>query len=463
MYDRDKKVENAETLERLLIAMDRLIEVVSKEESSKAILDSLKDKGAKDVKTVPTSDVRADDIKINRPSSSSGRAGSGVADINYSTINRLNTAFRALQGDLGAFQKTLMNSVVWGNKAQALATKVAGYSAEQISPIKSYKQAERWFLDKHEKGEGGLAGAYKSLGDRLAPDGEKLFEFLKQGFDPKSAGKVLTQRNKEALIAEAQRATMGPVVKPGTPGAGGAAAIIGGLDMGALARVAATVALGAAPIVLGKLIHAGALNQIEGNRPYSMLNGQLATDYAQYDMNKLLTGMRYAKGISPSMKRLLENESEFQKTLEPIQVAGGSIVNTILSGGTKAINTLLSPVSKVASFYNKLSNRWKGIIDEGLEDASEGATAGAILGGIVGLVTTRSLKGTLQGAAWGSLIGGAAGATYGTVAEAITERRRKELDNIMGDPNDAAKRGMIGKFALEILQVPVCPPRRFVP
>lgn len=433
MYDRDKKVENAETLERLLIAIERLTELVSKEESSKAILDSLKDKGAKDVKTVPTSDVRADDIKINRPSSSSGRAASGVADINYSTINRLNTAFRALQGDLGAFQKTLMNSVVWGNKAQALATKVAGYSAEQISPIKTYKQAERWYLDKMEKGEGGLAGAYKSLGDRLAPDGEKLFEFLKQGFDPKSAGKVLTQRNKEALIAEAQRATTGPVVKPGTPGASGAAAIMGGLDMGTLARVAGTVALAAAPLVMTKLAMAGTDGQIADTRSrFGTLNGSIATTLAHYDMSQLTNDLNMAPKISKSFKALLESREDFNKTLQPIDILAENVKNTLLTGLNKLANVVMKPFSWVADALNKGGEEF---------DANQKKFE------MLNEKDKLAVKMGWMPLGWANVVAN---------VDAQREKTQAEMD-------DLTVKTPMGLLALEIKRTPICPPRRFVP
>lgn len=458
MYDRDKKAEMGEQLAALNSALDRLADVVAKDDTSKSILDVLKEKGGtgKEYKDVP---LAAED-RANELHPVTRQKKRGIADVdtplNYSTMNRLNNVFKALTGDLGAFQKTIMNSVVWGNKAAGLSRGLAQVTPDMLntSPIKNYKQAEKAFLDK-AIAEKGLVEGYRSLGDRLAPSGEDLLKFLQAGFDPKDAGKVLTQRKKDELLKEMQEATRprSPVPSSG-PGARGAAAIAGGVDVAMLARVAATTALIAAPMVAGKLIQAGALHQIETNRPFAMLNPQLATNYALYDQEKLLSGMRYAKGISSSMANLFRSETEFQKTLEPFKVLGTKTTNAFLTGSLDIINSVTKPVS---NFAKKLANgknpeEYQAVLEEmsfwGLAGAGLGAVGGWFVGGPMG-----AIRGAAAGYAGGAAIGGA--------GELIGHKREEELRKMLNE--ESKHKGMLDLFSLQLEAKGVGPAREFVP
>lgn len=457
MYSRDKNVEKAESLERLLIAMDRLTEVVAKDETSKEILASLKDKGAKDVKEVPSSDVRADEIRYSRmPSTSRGPSGDSAEQFNFTTMRRLNDAFKSLGGDLGAFQRTLVTAGQSGHRLKAifdnpnLADKASG--GESPLSLKAFR--EKYIGDMGQ-------AAYMN---KMQPDMAWVNNALKSGTSFNDAMKEANNRAKDKFSNEVMLAHMDykeklrqSPIRPGQPGSGGRAAVLEGQDISSLARIATVTAIAAAPLVLGKLVQAGAMAQIEGSRPFGMLNGNVATDFAMYDVNRMMGNMRVAKGISPSLSKLLESETDFQKTMEPLRTFGGNAINSFLSGSVDVVNAILKPVSNMANIINE-DKKAKAILEEALSGAGMGATIGGILGGAAGSILGPG--GAIAGAVWGAAAGGAGGAAIGGIGEAIGERRMRELqDKAINKPHKLH----ISGFAIEIEMSKVCPPRRFVP
>lgn len=424
MYQRDKNVEKAESLERLLIALDRLTEVVAKDETSKEILASLKDKGAKDVKEVPSSDVRADEIRYSRmPSTSRGPSEAAGEEFNFTTVRRLNDAFKALGGDVGAFQRTLVTASQSGQRLKAifdnpnLADKASG--GETPMSLKAFR-------DKYIGDMG--PGAYMN---KMQPDMAWVKQAVSSGTLFNDAMKEANNRSKDRFSNEVMLAHMdykeklrNQPIRPGQPGSGGRAAILEGQDISSLARIASVTAIAAAPLVLGRLVQAGAMAQIEGSRPFGMLNGNVATDFAMYDVNRMMGNMRVAKGISPSLSKLLESETDFQKTMEPIRTMGNNIANTMLAAGVDLLNTVMKPVSWLSDALNKLP---KGH-DKSPTD-----------------IFTDWFVGTL-GRPWGKM-------------------KQDDIDkmNELNKRNPDRAKGIIDAFAREIEKQPICPPRRFVP
>lgn len=469
MYGRDKNVEKSETLERLLAALDKLTEVVAKDETSKEILASLKDKGAVAVKETPAADVRADEIRYARtPSSIRGRGGNGDGTgddgdgFNLSTMRRLNDAFKALGGDVGAFQRTLVTATGAGTRLKAilddpnLAAKAMGGGGSAAMSLKDFRS----------KYIGDLGvNAYMN---KTQPDMAWVNQAVSRGILYNDAIKQANERANEKFEAEVKdkyssyKNQLGNSNSPlnlprgNQPGARGVTAIMEGEGLATITRIAATVAVGAAPIVLGKLVHQGAIAQIESHRPFSHINPQMAADFAMYDVNKMMGNMRVARGLSPSLRGLMESETALSQTLEPMRVMGGNVWNKFLEGNTDVVNAILSPASKISEVLQATSKS-QAMLQEGSKMAGTGSIIGGILGGLAGI--PGGLAGIVGGAAWGAGVGGAGGFAAGVLGEGIGERRLRELQDAKNIPH----RGMVDIFTAEIEAVAVCPPRRFVP
>lgn len=452
MYGRDKEVEKTEIFERLLAGLDKLIEVVSKDETSRGILDSLKERGAKELKEIPAADNRAEEIRTRRPAAP-GLGGSSGSNFDFSTMSRLNTAFRALSGDLGAFQRNLGNAVVWSQKASQAYKAASTYTADSVLPK---RQEYRKATDEE---------VAKAMQDAAAK-GLNGNQMMQVAADLAKKGVPIEGKPSDDLAEKAHKATKTGTPVNVTPKAGSAIAnASGGLDVAALARIAGTVALAAAPVVLGKIVQGSAMHQIEGNRQFQMLDPNLATSYAMYNQSRLLTNMKYAKGISASMDRLLNTEGEFQKTLEPIKTLGTNATNNFLSAGTDIANFMLKPISKLADSINNGSKRGKALAEEmeytGGLGAWIGGGLGAAAGGIAGWFTGGpfgAIIGAARGGAYGAAAGGSVGAFAGGTAELITGKRREEMEKF----SDLTKTHIMN-FAKELESAPMCAPRRFCP
>lgn len=461
MYKRDAQVESKESLDRMAQGIEHLIEVVSKDETLKAVQDLLKNVSLKDVKEIPKSDTRVDEI-IRMPRVS-GRAGTdgaavlgGLGGVGGGAfgmnVGRVNTALRALEGNLGAFQRTILNTVGMHQRVNVLSEQAATLAASAKSVrATAYRPATddeiaAVMQAASAKGLGGdlILKAASMLGKTGVPSslqnpgGEKLLELVKS----KDYGKVPTAaelRRADQMAASAARAS--------TQAA----------EMETLVKVGTRVALITAPIVAGKLIHAGAVGQIEANRPLSMLSGDLATGYALYDVNRLMTNMKHAQGISKTMQGLLQSQSEFQKTLEPFKTFGTNVMNRFYDVGTTALDTVLKPFSWLANKLNQ-NNKLSTIVEEAAAYSLWGGIGGALIGGITGFFAggpVGALAGAAGGAVKGAAIGGLVGAGVGTV-KALTQ---DQVDKIKKEPWG----GMVGVFAQEIVQTKICPPQRFIP
>ncbi|HQR07038.1 MAG TPA: hypothetical protein PLN21_09460 [Gemmatales bacterium] len=462
MYDRDVKAENKEQLDRLVQAIERLAEIHAKDRegednSNKELLDWLKKNNERTVKEVPASDDRAEVLKTVRRTNAAG--GDGAQELDYSTISRINSMFRALQGDLGGFQRTIVSAVTWDERATKIVNNLQSITPGTTEGEITLKQAKKDLLGKLTSEKGGSEGL-KEYFNQLAPDPQRI-EYHRQWMSYDEAMEEAAQEKEDEILKRAKsqprKKDDNGLLVPPPPGSST------GMDVASLAKVATTVALTAAPIVAGKMINAMANSTIEGNRQYQMLNANLATDYAMFNQKNLITDMKYARNISPAMQQLLQSEAAFNSTMEPIKSLGTSMSSSVLSGAVDAFELLAKPISAVAKAINGTDNKAKALQEEAMNKAGLGSVLGAIGGGIAGFFAGGPL-GAIGGAAWGAGFGAAGGAAIGIAGEAIGEARKKELDRIIGnDPNDTSKKGMIGMFANELVTSPICPPRKFVP
>jgi len=484
MYDRDVKAENKETLDRLVQAIERLAEIhakdrkgedngnkelldwLKKNNGNKELLDWLKkNNGNKELldwlkknndgratREVPTSDDRADVLRTTRGRISAAGGGTGIDELDAS-VSRINSMFRAMQGDMGGFQKSLVSSLKWGERASELAKAFVKAPAEEFSQAEvSLKEAKKMLLNRVTTEKGGSEGMAEYF-KQLSPDAERI-EFHRKWMPYDEAVKQATQEKEEELLKRVRaeprkRNENNGLAVPPPPGAEAANSVTGSQ----LAKIVTTTLIGARMATVGT---------IEYNRRFQNFDGVLATDYAMFEQGNLLRDMRHAKKIAPSVQKLLESETNFRDTMAPLKELGSNFYNTALSGANRGIDILMTPISKLAKVINNSSNRMKGLWDETVEGAATGSTIGSILGGVIGFAmggVKGAVRGAIVGGAWGVGIGAAEG--FGT--ELLTERRRKELDRIIGDPDDKSKKGMIGTFANDLLSRPLAPPRKFIP
>jgi hypothetical protein len=456
MYDRDAKAENKEQLERLLVAIERLAETHAKDRkgednSNKELLDWLKKNGdSRSVRDVPTSDDRADALRTTQRRTNA-IGGDGEQSLDATTVNRVNSIFKALQGDLGGFQRTISSIANWGERATKIVNNLQSITPDTTEGEINLKQAKKELLGKLSSEKGGSDGL-KEYFKQLSPDPERI-EFHRQWMTYDEAVKQATKEKEDALLKRVRslprkQAEDNGLLVPPPPGSNTSP-----IDGTGLAKIVTTAVIGARLATVGT---------IEGNRQYQMLDAGLATNYAMFNQKQLLTDMKYARNISPSLRQLLDSEGGLQSTLEPIKSLGATFSNNALSGITQAFDIMLTPVSALSKEINGASNKTKGMWEEVVDKASLFATVGSTVGGIAGLLTG-GVGGAIRGAALGGAIGAGFGGVSGAGLELVTERRRKELDKIIGDPNDKSKRGMIGTFANDLVSLPLCPPRRFVP
>jgi len=367
MYQRDVAAENKETLERLVMALDELTRVVSKDDTSRTILDVLKEKGAKDVKEIPASDGQAEEIKTRYRSGGGGGQAGGTRgaefqDWNLTTLARLNQAFRALQGDLGAFQRTLVNAAHWGNQALnagRVAESVASTVTEAAKPKPVYRKAtdeeiEAAMKDAASKGMSGMemlkvAEKLAKQGIEVTPEAGSVADRVSKGIK-ETADKIATPTAKEESTQEPEKKDINDKIADGIR----KVAKTLGVSTQTLANVAKAVSIISIPSVMGRLA-TGLSNwtiQETGQR-FGRYSPEIASVSAQYEMSKVLRDMRIAPQISESAKDLITSKQGLDRTLEPIEILGKNLWNrsvTLLNDFTSAI---LTPVSWVAEKINQ--------------------------------------------------------------------------------------------------------------
>jgi hypothetical protein len=426
MYKRDANVEMKETLERLGQAVDKFAEVHAKDrdakdDSSKEILEFLKKGGARDVKDVPAADLRADQL-LRMPRGTVGMTGSAGA-LDFTSFTRFNTAVRAATGDLGAFQRSIFHTAAATTRARSLTERLAVVNEAIANAPTKYRAAGDDDITKLVNfmvGRGStpdamtkamnLVGKYGLPGGEKSPSGERVFEIIsdeRYAKRAKAAAAWVEQGKTAKLTAEAQRL--------------GASATSMRMAIG----FGVTAAMVAAPFVLGHLINSKTLQRIEEKRPLANLDAGMATGYAQFGLNRLLVDMKHARGIGPSMNRLLGAQAEFEKTLEPIRTFSTKVQNRILAGGTSIMNTILRPFSKLTEELNKQK-------DNGVDDFLDQMEAGLNEVQIFGPHLAMMMKGF----------------------------RAMAKDEELKPMKDG---GPLGAFALNIQAQPVAPPQRFVP
>lgn len=487
MYNRDTQVEMKETLSHLVNVMDRLMEVVSKDETSKGIMDLLKEKSGsgKDHKDAGgVAGERADTI-IPKVRQRSQATGDNAFDLNFANMRRLNTAFRALEGDMGAFQRTVFNTVAWVNKAfrggGATADAAAG-AAETVmkSPIKTISQALQWHMDDLVKKHGFTQGLGKFYSNQT-PAATDIAQLIAQGIPEKTAVKYLNQQWHRDLLKEAQTATAVPVTlgraaaarqaisSQAGPGAGGiGAGVTGGAGGGggaghggvpggpvppgsppgsssfwsrfaASAGFAGTVALGTAPawpLLIGAWGKAGAEKmRKEISEEYGPYSGTIANANATYLFKKKLLDMEYAPVLEKDFKTMTESEARFDRSMKPFYTGLEKIWMKIKTGAMDFASwtneNIFDPIGNALNPFKRLGQDGGNIAAWKFDFAPQVPILGGILGGLGDAMNV-----------W--------------IKQQQLAANANELDMRVAKTEP-------GTLALQIARTPIAPPRRFVP
>lgn len=426
MYSRDKNVERAESLERIAALLDKLTEVVAKDETSKEILASLKEKGAKDVEPAPVSGQRAEEIQSTY--SKTRRQGEAGDQLQFNHMRRLNDAFRALGGDMGAFQRTLVSTVNISKRTQDMFNTPGGLSATIETPM-----SLKAFKNKY------IADMGAEYFNKVSPDREWLNKALGRGMDFNTAMREATDRvqsrfdrevsSKYGEYKDAFKATPRAVPLPPSsqPGMG---------DISNVARIAAITAVVAAPIIMTKLAYASATAQIEGTRDrFGGFNPAIGTALAQYDLNSLTRDMRIAPQVSRTFREMVGSKMELDKVMEPIDILGENLKNRMSTIWNKMSSVLMTPVNWLADKVNKGFDWLDGIGGE-----------------------QQTIQDLQKKKDWDALAAHPAVIGMNPDQKAAMPEwfRQMVMDNI-------TQSTPIGAFAISIQRADVVPPQRFVP
>jgi hypothetical protein len=458
MYKRDVQAESKESLVALLQGIDHLTEVVSKDSTLAEVRDLLKSSGVKDVKEIPKSDAKVDDL-IRMPRVRAGVGTDGAATFGgfggVMGYARFNNMMRALTGDLGAFQRVIFNTVGIAQRAGVLAGK-AGSAATATLETPKVKTTYRPATDD-EIAEAMKTAAAKGLSGAAML--QVAADLAKKGVPVQGTA----AQNAQNIVQNAQQAkgvTGTAVVQRGTATSGSAVAT---LDTAAMVKIGTTVALAAAPVVATKLLTSMTQGQIESKRGFGMLDPTLAGAYTQYGFERLLLNMRHARGIAPGMEALIKGTTQLEKNLEPFQTFGTNVKSRFLEIGANVANTL---IGGAANWMRQL-NEQGGTLKQALEEAGAwagwgaiaGGTIGAIAGGILGIpggpvgIIGGAIKGASVGAGIGGINAGVAGGVYGLLKPSDVDKLKEKFSK--GGPLDA--------FASGLSDLNFVPARRFVP
>jgi hypothetical protein len=355
MYKRDANVEMKETLERLGQAVDKFAEVHAKDrdakdDSNKEILEFLKKGGARDVKDVPAADLRADHL-LRMPRGGVAVTGSAGA-LDFTSFTRFNTAVRAATGDLGAFQRSIFHTAAATTRARSLTERLAVVNEAIANAPTKYRAAGDDDITKLVNfmvGRGStpdamtkamnLVGKYGLPGSEKSPSGERVFEIVSDEKYAKRARAAAAweEKGKTAKLTEEAKRLAGQAANVQTA-----------------VRLGITAAAVALPVVAAKMINKMSDDQIKAKRPLAAFDGQLAHAYAQYDVNRIMTNIRHAQGISGSMSDLLKSRAAFERTVEPIQTLADNAKNTVLATGTRIQTSIIKPFALMADRLNKV-------------------------------------------------------------------------------------------------------------
>jgi len=305
---------------------------------------------------------------------------------------------------------------------------VRGMSVDQLkSPIKSYKQAESWLIDKLVS-QKGVGEGMKSFYSKTTPDADKLLDMIRSGVPMDHAAKHAQRFKQQEILKEVQAATTPrPVVTRTTT------ITPATTDYAMLSRMAATVAVAAAPMVLGKIAVRLTDNQIEETRRrFGVLSPEIATSLTQYGVSNLQRDLRIAPQVSRSFTNLVKDREALNKTLEPIEVFGENLKNRLLAGLTGLADFLLSIPSMIAKKLNSLEKETSTVLGKNMPALLEAQNDIDRFGrGIPGL------------GAVGQGVRAAMGFEMSKVIDLVTE----------GTP--------AGRMALTIKRAQLAPPRRF--
>lgn len=366
-------------------------------------------------------------------------------------------------------------SQVYPMEAQASPTR-PNMPDGTYTPIKTYAQAEKWFIER-ETASKGIAGAYVALREqRQNIDIDKYLPLAQSGFSPELIGKIADKESKDALLKMAQTATARPVVpkppkikKPGVlrpskwlrvrsqamRGAywggvtGGMKGMLRGGIMGAgvnlfnnPAVVAAAAGL-ALPLMLSQTA-AMADRQIDSSRRWMAFAPNTMNAMMDYDINNMGRNINLAQATSGTAVNLIRQQDRTRQAMVPYETFSQNASNTA--------SMLLSAVAEGG--MNRLSNIFmamnEGITAESVQTNLPGlgrAAGGALATmGAVGLFTSPLNAIPLVGTgAWIAVTLGAGAWSFmtGLLGEESSEEKMAKVQV----PHEKLNFGMPGKAA----------------
>lgn len=256
---------------------------------------------------------------------------------------------------------------------------------DMYSPIRNYKEAEKWFIDS-QRGEHGIAGAYLNLQKKLDVDIQQYLPLAMAGFDPKLIGKIADKDAKDNFLQWAQQQTA-VRVQPKPPkikqqprpsykinwprvraqalkGAfwGGTTGGLRGIARGAMTGAGtamfnnpyfvATAAAAAIPLVLSQTV-AMADRQLDTNRRYAAFAPDAFNAIVDYDIHNMQRSISLAQATSGTTAALARQQDRTRDAMQPYErFTGnlGNVVSTGLSGFAEGA------MNRMASMFNTMND-----------------------------------------------------------------------------------------------------------
>lgn len=310
------------------------------------------------------------------------------------------------------------------------------------TPIRNYKDAEKWFIESQIASGASKAQAYYDLKVNTTPDMMDYIGMAKFGHDPKMIGKIALQDAQDDFVRLVQKASAVPAnIKPkrvpkvpymtrgqrlrarvskgifwgGTTG-GLRGAVRGGIMGAGYNLFANSTAVGTAiAFAMPKIMEMTAMSvsrQVDANRQYSAFAPETMNALVNYDLHTLMRGMEFARETSKTATNLINQQDSTLQAMQPYEIASRNVGNTLgtfgsaiagrffqQSGGVwNDINNFVSS-DEVQAGAGKLG---KELMDTGIGAASWGAAvwllsflippvgaltgAAAFVGGVAGLL-----------------------------------------------------------------------------